>query len=271
MPEGMASGEMLEFLVPNSLLRPPDAHLNDIVIVNKRQAEQAATSNAASPPVPSPQSQLQFQPPPSQQPQQPPPQPLRHAPPARPHPPSFGNTSGGSGNPASPHSGMIPDYSQSARTFSSEPHPAADGGGVKETAEKAWANISSGFSGMFGGSQSAYPARPQQTPLVDTRSNEVAGVPRFTPQQAPSRTAPTRKPTPEPEVTVDSAVVAQLKDMGFAEDVVVAALIANRGSLVGISFIYGVLPYIGHSSLLLDSMLLHAVNLKTILAILRFL
>jgi len=224
----MASGEMLEFLVPNSLLRPPDAHLNDIVIVNKRQAEQAAVSNATPPP---PQSQPHLQPPPSQHLHQPP---QRHAPPAHPHPPSFGGSSSSRvGTPASPHSGTIPDYSQSARSSSSEPLPAANSsGGVKETAEKAWANISSGFSSVFGGGPNTYPARPQQTPLVDTRTNEVAGVPRFTPQQAPSRSAPTPAPAPEPEVTLDPAVVAQLKDMGFAEDVVVAALIANRGPFI---------------------------------------
>jgi hypothetical protein len=205
----MASGEMLEFLVPNALLRPPEDHLPDIVILNKHRAEQAAAFGTTTlPPLP---------PPPQQQ------QPQRQAPPAHPHPPAFGAGRGAAATPPGAGAG-IPDYSQSA--YSSEP-PEASKGGVKETAEKAWANFSSGFSSIFG--QSAHPARPHAAPLLSPSSPPSPHGPRFTPQASPPHPTTAAVRSPEPEVALDPSAVQQLKDMGFGEDLAVAALVANRG------------------------------------------
>jgi len=208
IPAGMSGGDTLEFLVPNSYLLPP-TQPDDIVVLAppstlpQQQQQQLPQQQAYAPPTqsPFPQSTASSSLPPNA----PPPAYSGLNNQNRPSSttPSLLNSNG--------QTPLIPDYSQSARSYSSEPPQE----------ESLLTKADTFFKNMFGGSN-------QTTTQPQAQQRRFSAPPSWT----PSPPAPPA-PEPEPEITLDEEAIKQLMEMGFSRESVTLALLANRGEPEG--------------------------------------
>jgi hypothetical protein len=189
----------MEFLVPTSYLLPPSEA--DIVVIQRPSTQmqtsqafpqaQGFNNNQSTAP---PGASVPNVPPPSysgfQQQQQ---QSHQHR-----QPQSRGGSALDS-NSSEPL--IIPDYSQSARSYSSDDQQPQQ--------ESLLNRADAFFKGIFGGQAQPPPQPPPQ------------------PQRRAS--APPFMQAPEPYVPIDESTVQQLMEMGFSREAVTQALTANRG------------------------------------------
>jgi len=240
VPPGMSPGDNMEFLVPNSLLAPPEASNSGIVILPKAGAPPVSAPepppySAADPSpsvfprdgtgrgggwgapqaLPSPDAQYAAAaaPPPLRAPQREEdarsqrvqPGMTQHAPLQEPL--------------------CVPDYSQSARSYSSDP-PTRQQQQQQQPLEQFTKGVDQAvlnIRNFFGGStpsaqQQQTQARPQQSQYPGSRP--PVPIP-ATPQQP--------QQPPPPPVVLDAGAVQMLTDMGFAKEAATAALVANHG------------------------------------------
>lgn len=227
VPQGMHSGETMEFLVPNSYLLPPSD--NDVVIIQRPAQPPTEPQQPVNP--------LFNQPPPMNSTIPPyntggmtsnvPPPAYsgfsQHAPPQHQQPEQQQQPSGGGAldsNTSAPL--LIPDYSQSARSYSSDQMP-------KE--ETLLTRADTFFKNMFGQTPATQPNQLQQQEQ------------QLQQQRRASAPAPFVQPT-EPYVPIDESTVTQLMEMGFSREAVTQALTANRGKFRMISPLLSLLSHI---------------------------
>lgn len=244
VPPGMTGGDTMEFLVPNSYLTPPNQPDDIVVLTPSNQQQQFPQVQQQFQQFPQVQQQIsqqqqQQQFPPHQQFQQQVPQqqgvlqqqtalpPPSTAPPPNMPPPAYSgfenqpNSSSGGGNllNSNGQTPLIPDYSQSARSYSSDQTQTPQEESILTKADNFFKNM---FGGNQQGQQQASRQQPQQQP-----QRRFSAPPSWTP------TPPPPAPEPEPEVSIDENVVRQLMEMGFSRESVTLALLANRGESEG--------------------------------------